>query len=49
VQLEMTQAIYMEESAPFALRPDLCGGLSPLLHDCVGAAADWSRAGARTL
>jgi N-formylglutamate deformylase len=49
VQLEMTQAIYMDESAPFSLRPDLCGGLAPLLRDCVRAAADWSRAGARPL
>ena len=45
VQLEMTQAIYMDESAPFALRPDLCAGLSPLLRQCVHAAEEWSRAG----
>ena len=45
VQLEMTQAIYMDESAPFALRPDLCAWLSPLLRQCVGAAEEWSRAG----
>jgi N-formylglutamate deformylase len=45
VQLEMTQLIYMDESAPFALRPDLCATLSPLLRNCVGAAEQWTRAG----
>jgi N-formylglutamate deformylase len=47
VQLEMTQAIYMDEDPPFALRPDLCSRLAPLLQSCIIAAADWSRAGPR--
>jgi N-formylglutamate deformylase len=45
VQLEMTQAIYMDESPPFSLRPDLCEQLAPLLRQCVSAAEQWSRAG----
>ena len=49
VQLEMTQAIYMDEQAPFSLRQDLCGELAPLLRDCVRAAADWSRTGSPPL
>ncbi len=49
MQLEMTQAIYMDEQAPFSLRPDLCGEIAALLRDCLQAAADWSRVGARPL
>ena len=49
VQLEMTQAVYMDESPPFALRPELCREIAPLLRSCVQAAADWSRAGPRPL
>jgi N-formylglutamate deformylase len=45
VQLEMTQAIYMDENPPFALRADLCSRLAPLLQSCLTAAAHWSRAG----
>jgi len=45
VQLEMSQVIYMDETAPFALRPDLCGHLSPLLRHCVAAAEQWALAG----
>ncbi len=43
IQLEMSQVIYMDESAPFALRRDLSGRLAPLLAACVGAALDWAR------
>ncbi len=49
VQLEMTQVIYMDESAPFALRPDLCAALSPLLRTCVGAAEQWTGAGRKAV
>jgi N-formylglutamate deformylase len=45
LQLEMTQVIYMDESPPFALRPDRCKRLTPLLRQCVEAAAGWARAG----
>jgi N-formylglutamate deformylase len=49
VQLEMTQAIYMDEHPPFSVRPDLCGALAPLLRDCIRAAADWSGKKSRPL
>jgi N-formylglutamate deformylase len=45
VQLEMTQVIYMDEGPPFALRPDLCCELTPLLRRCVGAVDEWARSG----
>jgi N-formylglutamate deformylase len=44
VQLEMTQRIYMDEHPPFALRPDLCGELAPLLRQCLEGAARWGGA-----
>ncbi|HZH05094.1 MAG TPA: N-formylglutamate deformylase [Lautropia sp.] len=49
VQLEMTQVIYMDEDPPFALRPDRCEHLAPLLRQCVAAAAQWARSGQRPL
>lgn len=45
IQLEMTQVIYMDETAPFGLREDLCAGLRPLLQAAVGAARDWAARG----
>ncbi|UCE30064.1 MAG: N-formylglutamate deformylase [Burkholderiales bacterium] len=44
VQLEMTQAIYMDERPPFALQPDRCERLRPLLRACVGAMHAWASA-----
>lgn len=41
IQLEMSQVIYMEESAPFTLRDDRCAALRPLLRRCLMAARDW--------
>ena len=41
IQLEMSQLIYMDEEAPFALRPDRCARLRPLLQACLSAAAGW--------
>ncbi|MGE0313243.1 MAG: N-formylglutamate deformylase [Lautropia sp.] len=38
IQLEMSQVIYMDETAPFALRPERCARLRPLLQACLGAA-----------
>ncbi len=43
IQLEMCQCLYMNESAPFAYRPDLAGEVQPLLRQMIGAAADWVR------
>lgn len=41
IQLEMSQITYMEEAAPFPLRPDRCEQLAPLLRQCLSAARDW--------
>lgn len=38
VQLEMVQAVYMDETAPFGYRPDLAEKLLPTLRDMVGSA-----------
>jgi len=42
IQLEMSQVIYMEESAPFSLREDRCAMLRPLLQACLSAAIGWA-------
>jgi N-formylglutamate deformylase len=44
IQLEMCQCLYMDESAPFAYRPDLAARVQPLLRRLTGAAVDWVRA-----
>lgn len=41
IQLEMSQLIYMDETAPFSLRDDRCAALRPLLERCLLAARDW--------
>ena len=40
LQLEMCQCIYMDETAPFALRPDLAARAQPLLRRLLTAALD---------
>lgn len=42
IQLEMVQAIYMDESSPFALDEARSERLLPLLKSCLGAAMDWA-------
>lgn len=42
IQLEMCQCLYMDESAPFAYRPDLARQVQPLLRQIIGAAHDWA-------
>ena len=44
IQLEMCQCLYMDETPPFAYRPDVAAGVQPLLDDMLGAALDWVRA-----
>lgn len=44
IQLEMCQCLYMDESAPFAYRPDVAARVQPLLRKLTGAALDWVRA-----
>jgi N-formylglutamate deformylase len=43
IQLEMCQCLYMDESAPFAYRPDVARRIQPALRQMVAAAADWAR------
>jgi N-formylglutamate deformylase len=45
IQLEMAQAIYMDEAAPFAFDAARAAALRPLLGRCLRAALDWARAG----
>lgn len=45
IQLEMAQATYMDEAAPFALDAVRTARLRPLLRACLGRALDWARAG----
>ena len=44
IQLEMCQSLYMDESAPFAYRPELAERVQPLLRTLTTAAVDWARA-----
>jgi N-formylglutamate deformylase len=37
LQLEMCQCTYMDETAPFAYRPDLAGQVQPLLQRMLNA------------
>ena len=41
IQLEMCQSVYMNESAPFAYRPDLAQQVQPLVQAMVQAVLDW--------
>jgi len=43
IQLEMCQSTYMNETAPFAYRPDLAAQVQGLLAQMTQAAADWAR------
>ncbi|WP_038488586.1 N-formylglutamate deformylase [Janthinobacterium agaricidamnosum] len=45
IQLEMCQSLYMDETAPFAYRPDLAAQVQGLLRRMMQAAADWAVAG----
>ncbi|HEX8479948.1 MAG TPA: N-formylglutamate amidohydrolase, partial [Telluria sp.] len=44
IQLEMCQCLYMDESAPFAYRPDVAARVQPLLRQLITTAADWVKA-----
>lgn len=41
IQLEMVQALYMDEAAPFAWRADRAAGIQPLLRDLLAGALTW--------
>jgi N-formylglutamate deformylase len=42
IQLEMCQCLYMDESAPFAYRPDLARQVQPALRGMIAAAHEWA-------
>jgi len=42
LQLEMVQAIYMEERAPYSFREDLAARISPLLRELLETASGWA-------
>jgi len=42
LQLEMTQACYMDEAPPFGYREDLARGIRPVLEDMVRAVIGWT-------
>ena len=41
VQLELSQATYMDEEPPFAYRPDLAGAVRPVLKRLLAEMLDW--------
>jgi len=43
VQLELSEATYMDEDPPFAFREDLARQVRPVLRELVAAAADAAR------
>lgn len=44
VQLEMSQCVYMEESAPYRYRPDLAAQVQPLLRRLLDTCLEWAQA-----
>lgn len=43
IQLEMSQCVYMNETAPFDYRPDLAKNVQPLLTELLTTCLDWAR------
>lgn len=43
IQLEMCQCLYMDETPPFAYRPEAAARVQPLLRALMGAALEWVR------
>lgn len=41
IQLELSQATYMDEAPPYTFREDLAGGVRPILRQLLGAVAEW--------
>jgi N-formylglutamate deformylase len=42
VQLEMSQCLYMNETAPYAYRPDLAAQVQPLLRELLATCLRWA-------
>jgi len=48
IQLEMVEATYMDETSPYAFRPDLAAAVRPILREQLETALGWvNRPGAR--
>lgn len=45
IQLEMSQCVYMNETPPFAFRPDLAARVQPLLHQLLSTCLQWAKKG----
>lgn len=43
IQLEMCQSTYMDETHPFAYRPDLAAQVQPLLRQLIGNVLEWGQ------
>jgi N-formylglutamate deformylase len=43
VQLEMAEAIYMDETSPYSFRPERAQAVSAILREQLGIALDWAR------
>ena len=43
VQLEMAEAVYMDEASPFAFRSERAVRVRPILREQLGIALDWAR------
>lgn len=43
IQLEMAEAVYMDEAPPYAFRPDLAARVEPILREQLGLVLDWAR------
>jgi N-formylglutamate deformylase len=41
IQLEMAESVYMDESSPYGLRPDLAGRVRPILREQLELALGW--------
>jgi N-formylglutamate deformylase len=42
VQLEMSEAIYMEETSPYSFREDRAGAVRNILREQLGLVLDWA-------
>jgi N-formylglutamate deformylase len=43
IQMEMAEAIYMDETSPYSFRPERAAGVSAILREQLGIVLDWAR------
>jgi len=46
--MELSWATYMDETPPFAYRPDLAAGVKPALRRMLEAAVEWAKTKAKS-